>query len=148
MDLLHARSRIDAYLEYAFHRSETGERIPDPLIPTVSRTAPRLYNYFYMPQGKPSPLARPQKGVAQGTLTGTQYPPEDYAVGATRTVYLYQTPVASSCPLLYCLRWPDYLRRAKFNVIVDNLIAERRVRPFAMAFVRTAVPPRTGNTLQ
>jgi len=37
---------------------------------------------------------------------------------------------------------PDYLKRAKLNVIVDNLIAEKRVRPFAMAMVQNGGPAR------
>jgi enterochelin esterase family protein len=134
----------DAYLEYAFIDSQTGERIPDPLNPNRIENGTNSYNnYFYMPQGKPSPLARPNKGVARGTVTRHAVPTRDYAAGAKRTVYLYRPPVETRVPLLFVYDGPDYLRRAKLNVIVDNLIAEKRIRPFAMALVQNGGAART-----
>ncbi len=38
---------------------------------------------------------------------------------------------------------PDYLRRAKLNVIADNLIAKKFVRPFAMALIQNGGAART-----
>jgi enterochelin esterase-like enzyme len=127
----------DAYLEYAFIDPQTGERIPDPLNPNRVENGVNGYNpYFYMPQGKPSPLVRPVKGIARGIVTRQDVPTRDYAAGAKRTVYLYQPPVKKPVPLIVVYDGPDYLRRAKLNVIVDNLIAEKHVRPFAMALVQ------------
>jgi enterochelin esterase family protein len=134
----------DAYLEYAFIDPQTSERIPDPLNPNrIKNGADGYNNYFYMPQGRPSPLASPQKGVAQGKVTRHAVSTGEYAVGAKRTVYLYQPPVDYPVPLLFVYDGPDYLRRAKLNVIVDNLIAERRIRPFAMALVQNGGAART-----
>jgi len=133
----------DAYLEYAFIDPKTGERIPDPLNPNRVRNRDEYNNYFYMPQGKPSPLAFPQKGVARGTVTRHAVPTNDYAASAKRTVYLYHPPVNDPVPLLFVYDGPDYLRRAKLNVIADNLIAEKCVRPFAMALVQNGGAART-----
>ena len=143
MVLLHAPAP-DAYLEYAFIDPQTGERIPDPLNPNRVKNGVNGYNnYFYMPQGKPSPLARPKKGSPRGTVTRHCVPTSEYAAGAKRTVYLYQPPVDGPVPLLFVYDGPDYLRRAKLNVIVDNLIAEKRIRPFAMAMVQNGGAART-----
>lgn len=135
---------VDAYIEYAFIDPETGERIPDPLNPNRIKNGVNGYNnYFYMPQGKPSPLAIPQKGVAQGTVTRHTVPTKDFAVGTERTVYLYRPPVDGPVPLLFVYDGPDYLRRAKLNVIADNMIAEKRIHPFAMALVQNGGTART-----
>jgi enterochelin esterase-like enzyme len=57
-------------------------------------------------------------------------------VGAERTVYLYEPPVAGPVPLVVVFDGTDYLRRARLNTIVDNLIAGKHIRPFAMAMVQ------------
>jgi len=134
----------DAYLEYAFIDSQTGERIPDPLNPKRIKNGTNGYNnYFYMPQARPSPLAHPQKGVAAGIVTRHVVPTNEFAVGAHRTVFLYDPPVKTPVPLLFVYDGSDYLRHAKINVIVDNLIAEKRIRPFAMALVQNGGAART-----
>ena len=51
-------------------------------------------------------------------------------------VYLYQPPVKIPVPLVVVYDGPDYLKRACLNIIVDNLIAANRIRPFAMAMVQ------------
>jgi enterochelin esterase-like enzyme len=133
----------DAYLEYAFIDPETGERMPDPLNPNRVKNGDEYNNYFYMPQGRPNPLALPKKGVAQGTVTKLAVPTDDFAAGTRRTVYLYRPPVDDPVPLLFVYDGQDYLRRAKLNVIVDNLLAEKRIRPFAMAMVQNGGAART-----
>jgi enterochelin esterase-like enzyme len=133
----------DAYLEYAFIDPETGERVPDPLNPLRIKNGDNYNNYFYMPQGKPTPLAVINKRVPHGTVTRHAVATSDYAVGAKRTVFLYQPPVDDPVPLLFVYDGPDYLQRAKLNVIVDNLIAEGRIRPFAIAFVQNGGAART-----
>jgi enterochelin esterase-like enzyme len=134
----------DAYLEYAFIDPQTGEHIPDPLNPNRIKNGANSYNhFFYMPQGKPSPLTHPINGVAKGTVTRHAVPTRDYAVGANRTVYLYHPPVETPVPLLFVYDGSDYLRQAKLNVIADNLIAEKRIRPFAMALVQNGGAART-----
>jgi enterochelin esterase family protein len=67
----------------------------------------------------------------------------DFAVGTQRTVYLYHPAVKKPVPLLIVYDGADYLRQAKLNVIVDNLIAEKRIRPFAMAMVQNSAAARS-----
>ena len=127
----------DAYFEYAFLDPKTGERVPDPLNPNRIWNGINAYNhYFYMPRSGPNPLVQSVKGVARGTVTRHQVPTKEYVVGANRTVYLYQPLVKTPVPLVVVYDGPDYLKRARLNVIVDNLIAAKRVRPFAMAMVQ------------
>ena len=134
----------DAYLEYAFIDSRTGERIPDPLNPNHIGKGAGVYNhYFYMPQGQPNPLVLPNKEIERGTVTRHSVPTLDFAVGTQRTVYLYHPAVKKPVPLLIVYDGADYLRQAKLNVIVDNLIAEKRIRPFAMAMVQNSAAARS-----
>jgi enterochelin esterase-like enzyme len=134
----------DAYLEYAFIDQRTGDRLPDPLNPNRVRKAAGIYNhFFYMPHGKPTPLIRSQPGTLSGTVSKHAVPTLDYAVGSQRTVYLYEPPVAAPVPLLFVYDGVDYLKQARLNLIVDNLIAEKRICPFAMAMVQNGGAART-----
>jgi enterochelin esterase-like enzyme len=127
----------DAYLEYCFLDSRTGERIPDPLNQNRIWNGINAYNhFFYMPQAGPSPLIHPLRGAAKGSVTRHKVPTREFATGANRTVYLYQPSVKTPVPLVVVYDGPDYLKRARLNVIVDNLIASKRIRPFAMAMVQ------------
>jgi len=133
----------DAYFEYAFLDPKTGERLPDPLNPKRTWNGIDSYNnYFYMPRGGPTPLVQPIEGVARGKVTHHQVSTKEYVVGANRTVYLYQPPVKAIVPLVVVFDGSDYLKRARLNVIVDNLIAAKRIRPFAMAMIQSGGPAR------
>jgi enterochelin esterase-like enzyme len=135
---------LDAYLEYGFIDPKTGGRIPDPLNSRRVWNGTNAYNhYFYMPNGKPSTLVQPAPGVARGTVTKHSVSGGDYIAGAKRTVYLYRPPVEFPVPLLFVYDGSDYLHRARLNFIVDNLIAGKRIRPFAMAMVNNGGAART-----
>jgi enterochelin esterase-like enzyme len=135
---------LNAYLEYAFIDSKTGEHLADPLNPKrISNGMGKWNNYFYMPKGKPTPYADRNPASASGDVTRHEVPTGDYLPGKTRTVYLYRPPVSGPVPLLVVYDGPDYLKRGKLNVIVDNLIARGRVRPFAMALVQNGRQART-----
>ena len=134
----------DAYFEYAFMDPMTGERLPDPLNAKRIWNGINAYNhYFYMPRSGPTPLVKPDKGGARGIVTRHQLPTKEFVVGANRTVYLYQPPVKAPVPLVVVYDGPDYLKRARLNVIVDNLIAAKRIRPFAMAMIQNGGPARS-----
>jgi enterochelin esterase family protein len=124
----------DAYVEYAFLDPKTGERPPDPLNP---RKGPnglgKINHYFYMPEAQPTPLVRRAAGTRRGTLTRHKLAVGSLAVGRERTVYLYRPPVEQPFPLLVVFDAHDYVRRARLPQIVDNLIAQGRIRPIAMA---------------
>ena len=127
----------DAYIEYAFLDPKTGERILDPLNPNRIWNGIKAYNhYFYMPRSGPTPLVKSVKGVARGLVSRHKLPTKEYVIGENRTVYLYQPAVKTPVPLVVVYDGPDYLKRGRLNVIVDNLIAAQRIRPFAMAMVQ------------
>jgi len=127
----------DAYVEYAFINPETGERFADPF--NVHRTYNGLNaynNFFYMPEGGPSPFVQRGEGVKAGRVTKHAIKTDEYAAGGERTVYFYKPPVKGPVPLLVVYDGPDYLRRGKLAEIVDNLIAQKRIHPLAMALLQ------------
>jgi enterochelin esterase-like enzyme len=127
----------DAYLEYAFVHPKTGERITDPLNPRRVWNGVNASNhFFYMPLASPTPLVKPAKGFAHGTVTRHTLPTRDFASGRNRIVYLYRPAVDGPLPLLIVYDGADFLRRARLNVIVDNLVSGRHIRPLAMALVQ------------
>jgi len=133
----------DTYLEYAFLDPKTRKRVPDPFNPNSIWNGIDAFNhYFYMPRGGPTPLIQPVEGVATGIVTRHKVPTNEYVVGANRIVYLYEPPVKTPVPLVVVYDGADFLKRGKLNIIVDNLIAAKRVRPFAMALVQNGGPAR------
>jgi enterochelin esterase-like enzyme len=74
--------------------------------------------------------------VAKGILTRHVVETEEMAATPRREVYLYRPVQAEGpLPLLVVLDGVDYLKQGKINVMVDNLIAQGRMRPVAMALV-------------
>ena len=127
----------NAYIEYAFLDPKTSARFPDPFNPNRVWNGINAYNnYFYMPGGGPTELIRPAEGIHPGTVTRHIVPTKELVVGKTREVHLYRPPVKTPVPLLVVFDGTDYLKRGRLNVIVDHLIASKRVRPFAMAMVQ------------
>jgi enterochelin esterase family protein len=53
-----------------------------------------------------------------------------------RDIYLYKPPTNAPVPLLIVYDGYDYLQRGKLATIVDNLIADKRMRPIAVAFLQ------------
>ena len=134
----------DAYLEYAFHDPVTGENSLDPLNRhTVSNGMGSRNNYFYMPESEPSPFAVRRADVPAGTLTRHRVRLDYWQEDAKRDIYLYEPPVKEAVPLLIVYDGYDYLHRGKLTTIVDNLIAEKRIRPIAMAFLQNGRSRRT-----
>jgi enterochelin esterase family protein len=122
----------DAYLEYAFWDGQ--QRVADPL--NRNTTPDGLGNenhYFYMPGAAPTTLTRRRRNVPHGTITRHVLENGFLLAGKRRTVLLYHPPTAEPCPLLVVLDGQDYRRRARITTIVDNLIAEGRIPPIALA---------------
>jgi enterochelin esterase family protein len=124
----------NAYIEYAYFEGE--ERIPDPF---NSHTTPNGYgetnHYFYMPGAKPTPLAKRYRDVPKGTVTRHLVETMDYVHGKRRAVYLYQPPTEEPVPLILVWDGREYLKRARLPIIMDNLIAQARTQPAALALV-------------
>ena len=131
----------DAYMEYAFLDGE--ERLPDPYNP---RTTPNGVgndnHYFYMPQSGPTPLARPRRGIQHGVVSLHSLEADSLVATGKRKLALYQPPGDDPAPLLLVWDGDDYLRRARLPVIVDNLIAQGRIQPIALAMVQNGGPAR------
>jgi enterochelin esterase-like enzyme len=122
----------DAYVEYAFNRD--GEHLRDPQNPRQTPNGVGFRNnYFYMPEGAPTPLIRRRRNVRHGTVTRHVVENDFLLAGGKRAVELYHPPTDDPCPLLVVLDGQDYRRRGKVVNIVDNLIGQGRIRPVAMA---------------
>jgi len=129
----------DAYVEYVFFDPITQMRFTDPLNRhTVSNGLGNRNNFFYMPETMASPFVIRRADVPVGALTShrveTRWLRDDYE----RTIYLYRPPVSEKVPLLVVYDGQDYLQRGKLAVMVDNLIADGRIHPIAMAFLPSA----------
>jgi enterochelin esterase family protein len=134
----------DAYVEYAFIDPHTGLRVEDPLNPNKVTNGMGAWNhYFYMPRGCPTELVRRVRGMQHGRVTRYQVPTRGHAVGERRTVHLYQPPVSQPVPLVVVYDGSDYLQKGRLNLIVDNLLTLKRIRPIALALVQNGGAART-----
>ncbi len=133
----------DTYVEYALQDAKGG-RVRDPL---NSRLVPNGFgdfnHYFHMPESRPTPLALRQRDVPRGTVTRHLVETQELCVGRERAVHLYAPPTSEPCPLVVVFDGPDYQRRAKLPTLVDNLIAQGRIRPLALAMVANGSSART-----
>jgi enterochelin esterase-like enzyme len=131
----------DAYMEYAYVLH--GRRMPDPLNPnSVSNGVGDRNNFFYMPDAAPTPLARRARGVPHGTLMRLVLEAGDVLVGERRPIFLYQPAAEGPYPLVVVLDGRDYLRRAGLPNMIDNLIAQGRIRPVALALADSSLTAR------
>lgn len=129
----------DTYAEYVYvdgDERQGGERLEDPFNTRRILNGMGKYNHFFrLPEGQPTPLVRRRRNVSHGRVTRYGVPTDQMAAGRQRNVYLYQPPVGSAYPLVAVWDGRDYYRRALLANIVDNLIAEERIRPIALAMV-------------
>mgnify|MGYP000035340274 CR=1 FL=1 len=128
----------NAYLEYAFYDPQAKKRFFDPLNKKSVYNGVGGYNhFFYMPQAQPTPLTNLPASGLRGKITRHALPAQYVTVGRERRVSLYHPPTTGEpVPLLVVYDGPDYLRRGKLAAIVDNLIAAKRIRPLAIAFLQ------------
>jgi len=126
----------DVYFEYAFYHPITQTNFLDPLNrKSVNNGVGGRNNFFYMPETMPSPFVMRRANVSPGALTSHRVDTWMLQEYGDREVTLYRPPVKEPVPLLVVYDGPDYLQRGKLAVIVDNLIAEKRIRPIAMAML-------------
>jgi enterochelin esterase family protein len=124
----------DAYIEYGFLKGE--EILRDPLNPRQAPNGVGGYNnYFSMPDYRPTELASKNPKIPHGTVRNFSISTEYYISGNYRTIHLYQPPVTERVPLVVVWDGNEYLHRVRLNMMVDNLIAEGRIRPIALAFI-------------
>ena len=128
---------VDAYLEYCFYEPRAKQRVTDPLNGKTVYNGLGNYNHFFsMPEYVPTNLDAPRKQAPRGKVTHYLVDTWMLADNGQRDVSLYRPPVKEPVPLLIVYDGADYLERAKLNVIVDNLIHEKRIQPIAMAFLQ------------
>lgn len=124
----------DAYMEYTYVRD--GRRVRDPHNPRVTPNGIGHFNgFFYMPDGAPTPLATPTRGVARGKTTRHVLTAEATVLRRKRAVRLYGPATDKPVPLLVVYDGDDYFERGAITTIVDNLIAQKRIRPIALALL-------------
>jgi len=129
----------DAYLEYAFYDPATQTRFLDPLNRrSVNNGVGSRNNFFYMPETMPSPFSIRRAGSAAGALMSHRVETKWLRDDSERQIHLYKPPVKEPVPLLVVYDGQDYLHRAKLAVIVDNMIADKRIQPIAMTFLPSA----------
>jgi enterochelin esterase-like enzyme len=125
---------MDAYIEYAF--SEGAGNLSDPHNPRSTSNGMGSYNhYFSMPEFRPTTLTQKIRHIPHGVVTRYQVPTDYLITGKNRTIHLYQPPVDKPVPLMVVWDGQDYLYRAKLCLMVDNLIAQGRIQPIALALV-------------
>jgi enterochelin esterase family protein len=123
-----------SYIEYAFILD--GERVPDPNNQrSISDGINGTNNYFYIHPGAATLLAQSKRGGPKGVVTSYKVDCMDYCAGKRRRIDLYRPPAHGPYPLVVVLDGIDYLRRARLSLIMDNLIALRRIQPVALAMV-------------
>jgi enterochelin esterase family protein len=129
----------DAYVEYSFrYKFDIIESLNDPFNPRlVFNGLDSVNNYFAMPQHQPNDLIRRKPGVRRGAVSEHWLETNTYMVDSHRKVWLYHPPVNAPTPLIVVWDGQDYLSRGRLNIIVDNLIAEGRIQPIALAFIES-----------
>jgi enterochelin esterase-like enzyme len=129
----------DAYVEYAFLDPDSQEQFLDPFNQHfINNGVGSWNNFFYMPETMPSPFSIRRAEVRTGTLTRHRVDTWLMQDDGERDVYLYAPPARAPVPLLIVYDGPDYLHRARLTTIVENLIAAKRIRPVAIAFLQNA----------
>jgi enterochelin esterase family protein len=127
----------DAYLEYFFYDPETGERLIDPYNPrTVNNGVGGRNNFLYMPEAAPTELIERRGTIKHGRVSRHMVDTWLMVDEGQREVHLYSPPAKGPVPLLLVYDGSDYLQRGRLVNIVDNLIAEGRMRPVAMALLQ------------
>jgi len=126
----------DAYIEYAYVDGD-GNRVPDPL--NAKRT---IYNgvdadnhFFAMPEYAQTPFATARRSAAKGKVTDHVIKNEMLVAGGKRTVHFYHPPTDEAVPLIVVYDGQDFLKRATLPTILDNLIAQARIHPVALAMI-------------
>lgn|SRR5574341_30537 len=122
------------YIEYDFMRD--GKHLGDPHNPhLVDSGVGHMQHCFAMPDYAHTDLTDPQPDVEHGKISTLTLKAGPLAVGGRRKVHFYSPPIDQPCPLLVVYDGNDYLDRGHLLTIADNLIAQGRIRPLALALI-------------
>lgn len=126
-----------AYVEYVFLKN--GKRVNDSF---NARKTPNgiggINNYFYAPHALPTPFLKTSRKAPRGRVTSHTIEAGGIIIGNARTIHLYQPPTQEPAALLVALDGQDYLRRAKLPTLLDNLYAQNKIPPLAVAMVESS----------
>lgn len=133
----------DTYMEYIYadDPQDKTTRQPDPFNRRrVNNGVGGFNHWFTMPAARRTPLIRVGRGVQRGLVTHHTLESGLLFHKGKRDLWLYQPAVDSDEPVPLLVVWDgrDYLRRGKLAAIVDNLIAQGRIRPLALALLDNA----------
>jgi enterochelin esterase-like enzyme len=132
----------NAYVEYIFHVGD--ERRHDLFNrKKISNGLGKHNNYFYMPAAQSTPEVEAREDVPAGALESFELGTGGYLGSRTRRVTLYSPPVEQAVPLVVVYDGSDYIHLANLAVIVDNLIADGKIQPLALAFLENGKEVRT-----
>lgn len=124
----------DVYMEYAFFAG--GRRLMDAFNGRSSPNGIGARNHwFYGPDAQPSPLIRTAPRGARGVIVRHRLQAEDVLADGARDLFVYRPAAEGPYPLVIVLDGRDYYRRGKLPAILDNLIAQKRIRPVALAMI-------------
>lgn len=126
-----------AYVEYVFLSGTN--RINDPLNwHKSSNGIGGINNYFYAPDAAPTPFLKNARKTSRGLVTTHTLRLGPMVVGGERKIHLYQPPTDQPVALIVALDGQDYLRRAKLPLLLDNLYAQNKIPPLAVAMVENS----------
>lgn len=127
----------DAYVEYSFSRKKGN--VPDPYnANTVNTGVGHDNHYFSMPDKVHTELILKRPGIKRGKVRKYKIRDPRFLPGMTRKVWLYNPPTKKPVPLLVVLDGKDYKKRGFIVNIVDNMIADGRIQPIALAMIDNA----------
>ncbi len=128
-----------AFVEYAF-LDESGTPFADPDNDRESENP--WYRYpraAVLPGYEPTPFREPLEGIPAGTLERLTW--EGRVFAGTRRALVY-TPAnvdsKSEYPVFYVQDGVAYARTGRLGVVMDHLLAQKRVRPAIFAFLEPA----------
>jgi enterochelin esterase-like enzyme len=135
----------DAYVEYVYF-GKTGDAstiAKDPFNKRLFDTGVGHHNHWFgMSAYQPTPLIERAEGIAKGTVSKHLLKNLWYFSEPSRNVWFYKPPTEEPVPLLVVWDGNDYLDRGKLTQIVDNLIAQKKIRPIALAMLGNNHPTR------
>lgn len=127
----------DGYYEYLFthDHDDPKSRLNDPLNKRrVTNGMGKFNSTFDMPAATHTTLVNVKKGIPQGTVSHHVIE-HDFLVDKKRDLWLYASPTDQPVPLIMVYDGRDYLKRARLPQIVDNLIAQGKIEPVALAMI-------------
>lgn len=132
---------VDSRTEYRFVLDEQNW-VSDPVNPYISRNG--VNSVLVMPQFQASDLTEPRAGIERGVLTDDT-PFKSDSMGYTINYRVYLPPeyaALDKLPVLYVTDGEQFAdeQRGAMPIVMDNLIAEGRIKPALAVFLDAREP--------